>query len=86
MDLYLPVVLDEAELTEFVHEIIDPRPSRSDPGGQSLLADFRDDGLQLSLLAEIGEKQQYPRQALFAGVEQLIDQICLDLNIACQQE
>src|SRR4029077_13816451 len=53
VDPQVAVIVDEAKLPEFVHEVIHPRTRRSDDFGQRLLADRRGDGLRATLLAEI---------------------------------
>lgn len=85
MDLEFPVVLDEAELPELVHKKADPRACGADARRQNILVDHRD-GLHLPILAQIGEEQQKPGQAALARIEQLIDQVRLDLNVARQKE
>ena len=50
-----------------------------------LLADLRDHRFRFPFLAEIGQQQQKPRQALFARIEQLVDEIFFDANVAGQQ-
>ena len=56
----------------------DARPRRADHLGQALLADFGDHRFGLPILPEIGQQQQNPRQALFARIEQLVDEIFLE--------
>jgi len=68
-------VLDEAEIPELVHEVIDARPGRADHLRQIFLVDSWNHGLGPALLAKMGEQQEQPGQALLAGVEQLIDEI-----------
>src|ERR1700688_509358 len=85
VNLQLAVIFDEAELAESVHEEIHPRAGGADPGRQNLLS-VLGDGLHLALLAEVGEEQEQPGEPLLARIEQLIDQIRFDLNIAGQQE
>src|SRR5512147_3150490 len=58
MNLQSAVVLDEAELAELVHEEVDARARRPDARREDILVDDRNDGFQLSLLAEVGEQQQ----------------------------
>src|SRR5437868_2500580 len=67
MNRSFSVVLDEAQLPEFVHKEAYPGPGRSDHLRQRLLRDVRDDRFRLAFLAEIGQQQQYPRQAFLAG-------------------
>jgi hypothetical protein len=84
VDLDFAVVFDEAELPEFVHEEIDARTGGADHIRQGLLGDFRQHALRLILFPVAGQKQQRARQALFTGVEELIDQILLDPDVMCQ--
>ena len=46
------------------------------------LTDLRRDRLRRAILAEIRQQKQRPRQALLAGIEQLVDQIRLDPAVA----
>src|SRR2546423_7000866 len=80
------VVLDESELSKAVHEEIHPRSGRADHLREDFLADPGDHVLRLALLAEVSEQQQNARQALFAGVEELIDKVRLDPDIARQKK
>jgi hypothetical protein len=57
VDLEMPVVIDEAQLTKLVHEVTDPRPCRADHLGQSFLADLRDNRLRPAFLSEVGQQQ-----------------------------
>ena len=81
----MAVVVDEAELPELVHELIDARTRRSDDFGQRLLADRRGDGLRTTLLAEIRQQKKGSRQPLFARVEELVDQVFLDPAVPRQK-
>src|ERR1022692_751277 len=78
-------VINEPQLSESVHEKAHPRTSSADHLGQTLLTDFRDDGLGHAFLAEMSEQKKDSRQPLFAGVEQLIDQILFIAHIPRQQ-
>ena len=73
MHLQAAVVLDEAELAELVHEVVDARPCRPHPRRQYLLTDVGDDEVQLPVLAELGEQQEDASQPLLARIEELID-------------
>jgi hypothetical protein len=57
----------------------------SDDFCQHLLADRGCDRLWTAFLAEIGQQEERAGQALFARVEQLIDQVRLNVAIARQQ-
>jgi hydroxyethylthiazole kinase-like uncharacterized protein yjeF len=85
VDLDLAVVTDEAELTEFVHEVAHAGSGGADHLRQCFLADLDLDRLQAAFLAEIRQQQQKPCQPLFARIEQLVDQIRLDPAVARQQ-
>jgi hypothetical protein len=85
VDLKAAVVIDEAEAAEFVHEKIDAGSGGADHLGKRLLAERRNDVLGPFVLAEICEQQKNPRQALFAGIKELIDQVFFDAKIPMQQ-
>ena len=79
------VVVDEAELPELVHEVVDPRSGRADHLRQVLLIDAGDDRFGLAVLAKVRQQQEHPRQPLLARVEQLIDEIRFVADDAGQQ-
>ncbi len=85
MNFDVAVVVDEAELAELVHERIDPGSCGADHLGQGLLTNLRENGCGFALAAEVGQEQKCSRQALFARVEQLVDQILLDPGVARQE-
>src|SRR6478736_6203454 len=66
MDFYAAVVVDKTQFSKFVHESTDARSRRADHLCKCLLADFRQDWFGFALLPKIREKQEGPRQALFA--------------------
>src|SRR5437879_11202254 len=84
-DLQVAIVVDEAELPELVHEDVHTRAGRTDDLRQRFLTDLRRDRLWPARLAEIGQNEECSSQALFAGVEQLVDKILLDAAVAGQQ-
>jgi len=51
VDFKMPVVIDEAEVAKFVHEMAYARPGRSNHFGERLLADLGDDRLGRKLPA-----------------------------------
>jgi hypothetical protein len=65
--------------------VADARARRADHFSQRLLADLCQNRLGLAFLAEVRQEQQGPRKALFAGIEQLIDQIRFDATVARQE-
>src|SRR5687768_12102472 len=79
------VVVDEAHLSEAVQEEARPRAGGADHRGQRVLADLRNDDVELRVLAEVREQQEQSRQTLLAGVEELIHQVFLDPHVAGQQ-
>jgi hypothetical protein len=85
VDFNRSVVADETELSEFVHEIADPRPGSADHLGQGFLAELGVDRLSVAVLTKIGEQQQKTRKPLFARIEQLVDQVSFDSAVASQQ-
>jgi hypothetical protein len=84
MDLDLAVIFDESKLPEFVHEVAHPRTRRPNHLRKRLLADLSRDRLRPAFLAEIRQQKKNPGQALFAGVEQLIDQVFFHPDVARQ--
>jgi len=76
------IVVDKAQLAKLVHEEAHSGAGRSDHLRQRLLSDARDDRFRLALLAEIGQQQQHARQAFLARIEELIDEIGFDPDIA----
>ena len=75
MDPDAPVVFDEAELAESVHEEADTGPRGVDHIRQRLLGNGRYEGFRFVRLAEFRHQQQNSCQALLAGIEELIDEI-----------
>src|SRR6185437_11507936 len=53
--------------------------------GESFLADFGNYSLWSPFFAESGKQQQRPCQPLFAGVEELVNQVFLKTNVTGQQ-
>ena len=79
------VVVNEAELSEPIHEEADARTRGADHLGEGFLADLRDDRYRLGFLAEVGQQQEKPRETFFAGVEEVIYQIRFHANVAGKQ-
>src|ERR1700722_3870484 len=80
-----PGVLNEAQFSEPVHEKTYSRTSRSDHFCQRFLANFWDHSLRHSLLAKMSEHEKDARKSLFAGIEQLVDQILFVTDVAGKQ-
>jgi hypothetical protein len=86
VDLKSAVVLDESELSKFVHEKIDPGTRCADHLRQRFLRHFGEYSVGLVFLTVTGQQQKSAREPLLARVEELIDQILLDSNVPCQHE
>src|SRR5436190_5346893 len=78
VDLEIAVVVDEPEISELVHEEIDARARRPDHFGKGLLRDLRYSPFRSLLVAVPRQQQERPRQPLFTGVEQMIDEVGFD--------
>ena len=78
VDLDPTVVVYEAKLPKLVHEEADARPCRPDHLSQRLLAYLRDYRLGFAFLAEVGQHQEQPGEALLTRIEQLIDEVRFD--------
>jgi hypothetical protein len=85
VDLHGAVVVDEAQLPEFVHEEADAGPGRANDLRQRFLADLHGNRLRSAFFAEIGQEEQRPSETLFTRIEQLIDQVRLDAAVARQK-
>jgi DNA topoisomerase I len=80
------VVIDKAQLAKAIHKEADTGPRGADHLRQGFLGNGRNEGFRFTRLAEFRHQQENPRQALFAGVEKLIDKIGLGSHAAGQQE
>ena len=69
VDSQFAIVFDEAELSEFVHEMINTGSRRANSRRQYLLIDRRNNSLHLPILAKIGEMQEDASQALLTRIE-----------------
>ena len=78
------LVFDKAKLAKPIHKEANAGPGGADHLGQHLLGDFWKHRLWPGLLAEIRQQQQGARQALFARIEELVDQILFDPGVARQ--
>jgi hypothetical protein len=61
---------------KFAHEKPQAGPRRIEHLRKSLLANFRDNRLQVALLAKVRQKQEQPGKTFLARIEQLIDEAC----------
>jgi hypothetical protein len=78
------VVVDEAELAEFVHEEIYAGPRGAYHLGEGLLRNFGQRFLRIAGGTVTREEQQSAREAFLAGIEELVDQIFFDADVARQ--
>ena len=85
MDPQFAVVLDKTKFPEFVHEEAHARAGRPDHLRKRLLADLGRDQLWAAFLSEVRHQKEKARQAFFARVEQLIDQVLFDPAVAREQ-
>ena len=86
MDGEFAVVFDEAQLSELVHEKINARAGSAhhfSKGGLADFGDFRSFGD--STIAEAGKEKEDSSEALFAGIEQLVDEVFLIADVPGQQ-
>jgi hypothetical protein len=84
MDLQPTIVVNEAELSELVHEDADTWPGRPNHLREHRLADFRGDGLRRSLFAKIRQQQKGASQSLFTRIEQMVSKVRLSATVAGQ--
>jgi hypothetical protein len=84
MDFQLSVVFNKAQFAKFVHEKADARSGRADHLRQRFLAEFSHDRLRPAVLAEIRQEKEKPGEALFARIEQLIDQVLFNSTVPGQ--
>jgi hypothetical protein len=73
MDLQTPVVADESQFPEPVHEKANPGSGGTHHFGQSLLANFGNYRLRYAVFAKMSEQQKNPGQPLLARIEKLIN-------------
>ena len=84
IDFQIAVVIDEPEVSELVHEEVDPRTRRPDHFCKRLLRDLRYPLFRSLLIAIPRQQQERPRQPLFTGVEKMIDEIGFDAEVPLQ--
>src|SRR6266566_1414052 len=79
------VIIDQAHFSEPIHEKAHARSRRADHFREGFLADLRNNRLGLTFLAILREDEKKSSQALLAGIEELIDQIRLNSDVARQK-
>ena len=82
--LTLALVLDEAKLSELIHEKIDARARGPDHLSQCFLRNLREYSVRLVVLAIAGKQQKSACQAFLTGVKELVHQIFLNANVSGQ--
>ena len=82
VDLEAAVVLDESELAEFVHEEVDARPRRPHHFRKRLLRQLRQLAMGGVIFAVTRQQQERSRQPFLTRVEQLIDEVFFDADVA----
>ena len=86
MDLNTTAIANKPKFTKAIHKEADTGPGSADHIRQCVLSNGRDICFLFAGLAEFRHDQKNSRQALFTGVEKLIDEICLGSHAARQQE
>src|SRR3954469_1691287 len=81
----LSVVFDETQLAELVHEKAHAGSGRADHLCQHFLTVLSDDRLRTAFLAEICKEKEKSGEALFARIEQLIDQVLFNSTVPVQK-
>src|SRR3981189_2423182 len=84
MDFQSSVVFDKTQFAEFVHEKAHARSGRADHLRQSFLTKLSHDRLWPAFLAEICKEKEKPGEALFARIEQLVDQVLFNSTVPSQ--
>src|SRR6185437_9432336 len=72
------VVIDEAQLSEPVHEEANSRAGSAHHLCQSLLTNLRNHSLRRAFLTKVGKQQKDSGQPLFTRIEKLVNQIFFD--------
>ena len=80
VDFDAAVVLNEAQLSKFVHKETHARPGRADHLRKRLLADFRDHRLRFVFLAKVRQQQEQTGKTFLTRIEQLVDEVCFDAD------
>jgi hypothetical protein len=86
VDLKPAVIFDEPELSELVHEEIDARPRRPNHVCEQFLRELGEDRLRFVGHTVPCEQQKRASKPFLAGIEQLIDEIFFNADVAGQHE
>jgi len=82
MDCQAVGVIDKAKLLELRHEMADPRSRRADHLRQMFLINAWEDSFRSAFLSKMRKQQKDSRQALLAGIEELVHQIRFKPDVA----
>jgi len=80
-----PIIVDETEIPEFVHEEADPGPGRPNHFSGRLLVDLCRDGFGAAFLSKVRQQEERTGKALLTGIQQLIDEVSLDATVTGQK-
>ena len=78
-------IFDKAQISEFLHEVTDPRPRGADHLGQVILTDSRNLDFSSAVLASPSQHQENPSQTLLTRVEKLVNQVLFVSDVARQE-
>lgn len=76
------IISDEAVLSELVHEEIDAGACGANHFGEHFLGHFGEQVFRLGFFAVASEEQEGAGEALLTGVEELVNEIFFDADIA----
>src|SRR5712691_4236805 len=85
VDFQVAVVFNQAHFSELIHEKAHASTRCANHLRERFLADLWNNPLGLTFLAKLRENEKYPSQALLAGIEELIDQVCLYSDVTRQK-
>jgi hypothetical protein len=85
MNFQFSIVFDKTQFAEFVHEKAHARSRRADHLRQRFLTELSHDRLGPAFLAEIREEKEKSGEALFARIEQLINQVLFNSTVPSQE-
>ncbi len=79
------VVFNDAQLPKAIEKETDSGAGCADHFGESFLAHFRDEENWFRFLTKVGEQQEKTSQRSFAGIEEMIHQVCFHSNVPGEQ-
>ena len=84
MDFQFSIVFDVTQFAEFIHEMAHTRSGRADHLREDFLTKLSDDRFRCVFLAKIRKEKENASEALFARIEQLVDQVLFNSTIPTQ--